>query len=495
MAHPFPQYTDYDALGLADLIRRGHVSAEEVIESAILRIEELNPRLNAVVTPLYDAARRELAEMSASAPLYGVPFLIKDLILTYQGVPTTASSRFYTDVVPAEDSFLMKRFRKAGLVTLGKTNTPELGILAITESELRGACRNPWNTDYTPGGSSGGSAAAVSSRMVPVAHGNDGGGSIRIPASCCGLVGFKPSRGRNPLGPIFLQGAFGLIEEHVLSRTVRDSAFLLDLTRGPEFDTSYVLEKGSSSYLAATRTPRQGLRIAYSDEPLLGSETDEECRKALAETVALCRKLGHTVTEAAPEVNAQRMVDVYFTLTTAALSLEIVKTARVMHRRISRKDFELITYFLHVLGLSVKSVELSDALHEAQMASLAVAHFFTDYDVLLTPTLAYPPVRIGSMDLTLPERLALEVLSRLPVRPLMKTARRVMGDDAVNRTPNTQLFNITGNPSVSLPIGWSTGGLPIGIQCSAGYRKDALLFSLAGELERERQWASYRPPL
>jgi amidase len=491
MPETFPEYPRYDATGLAQLIRAGEVPPEEVLEAAVARIEQWNPLLNAVIRPMFEEARATLRSASPSlrdAPFFGVPFLIKDLFLTYGGYPTTGSCPLYAELTPEEDSFLMRRFKQAGLLTLGKTNVPELGVLAVTESRMHGACRNPWDTARSPGGSSGGSAAAVAARMVPVAHGNDGGGSLRIPASACGLVGMKPSRGRNPAGPRYLRPVFGFAEEHVLTRSVRDSAAILDLTNGPGYRTPFAMPEARRGFLDATRRSPSKLRVAVASEPLLGSTTDPSCARAVEETAALCRELGHEVVPAVPALDRRRLMEAYFIMPATALGVELREVARQAGKRIGAATLEPITRFLYELGRSISAERFAEAWSDVEIATREMAEFFESYDVLLTPTMATPPVPIGSMELRPLQRAALQVLSTVRLPALMEAALRTIAPDAFDQTPNTEPYNFSGFPAVSLPLSWSDTGLPIGVQFGAGFAREELLFSLAAQLEAARPW-------
>ncbi|MCP4667725.1 MAG: amidase, partial [Deltaproteobacteria bacterium] len=291
-----------DATAQADLVRRKEVKASELVEAAIDRIERVNPELNAVVTPMYDEARDAVKAGPTDGPFAGVPFLLKDLLAAYKGVRMTLGSTLMRDFVPDHDSELVRRLKRAGLVIVGKTNTPEFGILPTTEPRLFGPCRNPWDRERTTGGSSGGSAAAVAAGMVPMAHGNDGGGSIRIPASCCGLFGLKPTRGRNPLGPDFGDIMGGLVAEHAITRSVRDSARLLDATSGPDVGDPYWAPPAERPFAQEVGADPGRLRIAFTVEATTGVEIHADCVNAVKDAAGLCAELGHEVVEAAPEV-------------------------------------------------------------------------------------------------------------------------------------------------------------------------------------------------
>mgnify|MGYP000113774213 CR=1 FL=1 len=298
----FQEYDQYDGLGLAELVKKKEISPAEICEEAIDRIEKVNPQLNAVVTPMFDEARKFVMESAPDGPFIGVPFLLKDLLETYAGVPETRGSKAYRNNISDHDSEIVKRYKKAGLIILGKTNTPEFGLLGVTEPELHGPTRNPWNIDHTPGGSSGGSAAAVASGMVPMASGNDGGGSIRIPASCCGIFGLKVSRGRNPTGPEHGNLWQGAAIEHALTRSVRDSAGILDATHGGDIGAPYFIPHPSKPFLETIKESPGHLRVAFNTKSPIDTPVDPDCVKAVEHTAGLLEKLGHDVEEAKPEI-------------------------------------------------------------------------------------------------------------------------------------------------------------------------------------------------
>jgi len=307
----FSDYDRYDGLGLAELIRKGEVSAREVCEAAILRIETLNPALNAVIQPMFDLGRRAVETGLPDGPFRGVPYLLKDLVAAYAGVPLTAGSRARRDFIPDRDSELVRRFKQAGLVILGKTNCPEFGLLAVTEPELHGPTRNPWDTGRTPGGSSGGSASAVAAGMTPLASGGDGGGSLRIPASHCGLFGLKPTRGRNPTGPLYGTLWQGAVVEHAITRSVRDSAALLDATCGADAGAPYVIPPPKRPYLEEVSREPGKLKIAFNTRSPIGTEVHPECVRAVEEAARLLEDLGHAVEAAQPDLNGEALAKSY----------------------------------------------------------------------------------------------------------------------------------------------------------------------------------------
>jgi amidase len=492
---PMPEYESYDGLGLADLIKRREVSAGEVIEAAIARIEGRNPAVNAVIHTMFEQARRAAAAPLPDGVFSGVPFLLKDLMAAYAGEPLTSSCRFLSGHVSDHDSELVTRHRRAGLVVLGKTNTPELGILGVTEPVLHGPTLNPWNLEHTPGGSSGGSAAAVAAAMVPFAHGGDGGGSIRIPSSCCGLFGLKPSRGRNPLGPDFGESWCGMVQEHAISRSVRDSAALLDATCGPDLGAPYFAPPPPRPFLAEVGADPGRCRIAFTPSSLFGETTHPECRAAVEDAARLLTSLGHDVDEAAPILEKARLRRAYLAVVAVNTARAIEFAGEIMGRLPSRDGFERETWFLGVIGRHMPASEYQSAIDYLHRVRRSVAEFFEHHDLLLTPTLAHPPARIGALAPRPSQRLAMAALGALPSRALLARALDEMATEAFEATANTMLFNQTGQPAISVPLWWSTEGLPIGTQVAARYGEEGLLFRIAGQLEQARPWSDRRPPL
>ncbi|MGM0576031.1 MAG: amidase [Myxococcota bacterium] len=490
----FPEYDDLDAIGLADLVRAGEVSPAECLDAALERIEARNPRLNAVVHAMYDRARKRVDDLP-HGPLRGVPFLVKDLKLKIAGTPTTNSTKLLAGRAAERSSVLAERYEAAGLQILGKTNTPEFGIMGITEPELRGPCRSPWNPDHTPGGSSGGSAAAVSARMVPAAHGGDGGGSIRIPASACGLFGLKPTRGRVTMAPFMGEAWSGFVQEHVLSRSVRDSALLLDLSDAWTPGEPYAAPAKVRSWSEEVGADPGRLRVAFTRETLYAGESHPECVAAVEKTASLLEDMGHEVVEARPPFPRDEMVRAYFLVVCAGVAHFVTTTAEEAGVRPRPADFEPATWLMALIGWKTPAADLLAAQQQIQRTARDVAHFFLEHDVLVTSTMAQPPARIGELAMTRAERLQLAVLRNLPLRALLDVALNKMGEGKLAWTPNTQLFNQTGQPAMSVPLHWSADGLPIGVQFAARFGDEATLFRLAARLEEARPWADRRPSL
>ena len=470
-----PELSQFDATATAELVATGQVQPIELVDAAIERIERLNPKLNAVVTPLYDQARDAARSELPPGPFRGVPFLLKDVLGFLAGVRHTSGSSYLRDYVPDHDSELVVRFKKAGLVILGKTNCPELGILPTTEPRLFGPARNPWNLERTTGGSSGGAAAAVASGMVPVAHANDGGGSIRIPASCCGLFGLKPTRARNPLGPDVGDIMGGLVAEHVLTRSVRDSAALLDATCGPGIGDPYWAPPRERPYREeVTRDPGR-LRIALTTAAPSGSPVHADCIAAARDAAALCESLGHRVEEAAPHIDPGLFGQSFIAVWAAGCTASIDGMAFLTGRAPTADQFEPLTWALYEMGRQVSGPNYLLAHTMLQRASREVGRFMQIYDVWLTPTLADPPLPLGSFDSP-------------PGDPLAGLRR------AQQFVPFTPIANATGQPAMSVPLAWNSVGLPIGVHFFGRFGDEATLFRLAAQLEAARPWRDRRPP-
>jgi amidase len=478
---PFAEYASFDGLGLAELVAKGDVTPTHLVEEAITRIERHNPALNAVIYKMYEQARAT-AQQQTKLPrgerrgaFFGVPFLLKDILGNYAGVPTTSACRFMTGVPALRDDTLVVRYKAAGLIACGKTNVPECGILPTTESALYGPCRNPWNLAHSTGGSSGGSAAAVAAGMVPLAHANDGGGSIRIPAACCGLVGLKPTRARNPMGPDIGDFANGIVAEHVVSRSVRDSAAALDATHGPEAGDPYFAPPVTRSFLEESRTPPGRLRIAFATTSPSGKSVHPECSAAVHRAAALLQELGHVVEEASPTIDDGMVASAFLTVFTSAHAAMIDGFGLLNGRTPTEADFEGLTWALYQQGRQVPATQYHLSIAMLQMAARQIGRFHETYDCWLTPTLAKPPLPLGTID--------------IQARDLATGLAPVM-----DYVPVTPLQNATGQPAISLPLHWTADGLPVGVMFTARFGDEATLFRLAGQLEETQPWRDRRPP-
>ncbi|RJR20737.1 MAG: amidase [Desulfobacteraceae bacterium] len=492
----FKEYHKFDGLGLAELVRKKEVSPEEICEEAIERIELLNPGLNAVVTKMYDQARETARRPLPDGPFAGVPFLLKDLIAAVAGVPLTNGSKAFKNYIPDHDSELVKRFRQAGLVFLGKTNTPEFGLLGYTEPELHGATRNPWNIDHTPGGSSGGSAAAVASGMVPIASGGDGGGSIRIPASNCGLFGLKVTRGRNPTGPQYGAIWQGAVIENVITRSVRDSAAALDAISGRDIGAPYYLPDPDMPYLKEIEQSPGSLKIAFNMHSPVDREVHPECIKAVEDTVDLLQKLGHKLEPAEPEIDGKKLAGSYLAMYLGEIAADIDELRTVLGRKARQSDVEMLTWTLGLLGRTYSAGYFVKAMREWGIASRIMGRFNEKYDLYLTPTTAYPPVKIGELKPRPAERILMNGVNKLGLGRLLKASGiiDVLAVESLSKTPFTQLANFTGQPAMSVPLHWTADGLPCGVQFIGRFGDEATLFRLAAQLEKEKPWFDRRPP-
>ncbi len=464
-----------DATALAELVRIGEIHPRALLEEAIARIEDLDPSLGAVPVRLFDQAYEQIREGLPTGPFTGVPFLVKDLLATVANVPQTSGSRFVRGYVPTVDSELVARFRRAGLVIVGRTNTPELGLAPTTEPLLRAPTRNPWDVTRSPGGSSGGAGAAVAARMVPMAHGNDGGGSLRIPASCCGLFGMKPTRGRNPLGPSVGDVMHGLVVEHALTVSVRDSAALLDATRGMDVGAPYDAPYCMQPYVREVRTPPGVLRVAVSVRTIARTPVHPDCVTAVEDAARLLTDLGHTVFAREITVDdPERLSAGFVSLWAGGTAASLDGLARMLGHPPTPDDVEPMTWALYNLGRSTPLSAYLVAVADLQRVAREVQRGFADVDVWLTPTLAEPPVPIGTFAATGDDP--------------MKGFRRGM-----LYAPFTPLWNVTGQPAMSVPLYWNAQGLPIGVQCIARFGDEATLFRLAAQLEAARPWAVRKP--
>jgi amidase len=486
------EYARYDATGLAELVARKEVTAAELLEAALARAEALNPRVNAINIPMTEIARAR-AFTTPDGPFGGVPFLIKDIYQDYAGVPTTAGCRALRDRIPERHAEVVARFLAAGLVIFGKTATPEFALKGITESRLFGATRNPWDLSLTPGGSSGGAAAAVAAGIVPMAGASDGGGSIRIPASFCGLFGLRPSRGRVPAGPHKDEIWEGASSEHVLTRSVRDSARMLDAIAGADAGAPFVIAPPARPYAEEIRRDPGKLRIGFSMRSPLGTAVDGECVAAVENAARLLSGLGHHVEPAEPAIDGQALARCYFMLYFGHVAADV---AEVKHlTQCSENEFELDTRVFALLGRSIPSGDYV-ALHRQWNAfARALGDFHSRYDLYMTPTVAQPPARIGELDHSPLQGAGTRLMLALrPGKLLWKSGIvEKLALESLQRTPFTQLSNLTGTPSMSVPLHWSTDGLPVGVQFVARFGEEATLFRLAAQLEQARPWAQRQP--
>ncbi|MBI2827576.1 MAG: amidase [Planctomycetia bacterium] len=465
------ELANLDGLALADLVRRKQVTPRELVDAAIARVERLNPAINAVVTETYEQARTRTDGPVPQGPFAGVPYLLKDLDPN-KGVRLTYGSVLFKDNIADETSEIIRRMEQAGLIVIGKTNTPEFGLLPTTEPRLFGPCRNPWNRDYSSGGSSGGAAAAVAARIVPLAQASDGGGSIRIPASCCGLFGLKISRGRNPEAPGVEDDGLSVV--HCVSLSVRDSAALLDATRGPTAGERWYAAPPKRPYAQEVGAPPGKLKIAMMTKDLAGNAAHADCVAAVTSTAKLCEELGHTVEEASPKIDGEAYANAFMVLW-AAVAGRVVKAAtKVLGSKPPEEALEPWTWKLAEKDATHTPADASLAWSEVlQPASYEMVRFLSRYDLLLTPVLGLPPIKIGELQQTLSYDAMLERL--------------------LTYVAYTPFVNATGQPAMSVPLYWNAAGLPIGSHFVARHGDEATLVRLASQLERARPWIKRRP--
>jgi amidase len=493
----FKEYDQYDGLGLAELIRTRQVSTDEVCEAAVRRIERYNPKLNAVVTPLFEFARRSIAQGLPAGAFQGVPFLLKDLLSILAGAPLSFGCKALKDFVPDHDSELVRRFKQAGLVILGKTNTPEFGLVAYTEPELFGPTRNPWDSTRTPGGSSGGAAAAVSSGMVPLAGAGDGGGSIRIPAAYCGLFGLKPSRGRIPTGPDFGELWQGAVVEHVITRTVRDSAAMLDAAAGADVGAPFVVAPPDRPYLEEIGREPPRLRIAFHLRSPIGTPVHPENEKAVLQAAVILQKLGHEVAEASPDLDGMALARSYLTMLYGEVAADLKDLEQVIGRAAGPQDVEAATWTLGLLGRCESAASMAAARRLWGRAARTLGRFHEVFDLYLTPSTAQPPARIGELKPKPHEVAALKAVNRLSRGRWLRRSGIIerLAIRNMARTPFTQLANFTGQPAMSVPLHWTREGLPCGVHFMARIGDEGALLRLAAQLEKASPWFHRRPAI
>jgi amidase len=473
----FAEYDDYDGLGLAHLVRRGEVSPAELLEEAIARVERHNPKLNAVVYKAYDEARASAKGRLPDGPFKGVPFLIKDISMPVKGWPMTNGSALLRNNVSADDAELTRRYRASGLVFAGKTNTPEFGIPGTTEGRHLGICRNPWNTNHSSGGSSGGAASAVASGMVPMAHGSDGLGSIRIPSAQCGLVGMKPTQYRNPGGPDDRGRAHGFVVDHVLTRSVRDSAAMLDATGYPEFDAPYAPVPKVRPYMDEIATPPGRLRIGLYTEVPKGIAPHPDVQKVFDDTAKLLEELGHTlIVKKDLPIDWRRLYRAQGAVSGAMFAASIDDIRETLGREPADDEMEPLAWASYRGSQKLTGAMVGKGLQDLRLISRQILGLWREFDVLLSPVTLAPAPEIGLLDPV-----------NVEPREFNRRQAKVFG--------YTPPYNMTGQPSLSLPMGMSSGGIPIGMMFTARIADEAVLFRLAAQLEQARPWIDRKPPV
>jgi amidase len=469
----FAEYDRYDATGLAHLVRRREVTPLELVDAAIARIERHNLQLNAVVYRAFDEARKTATGKLPDGPFRGVPFLIKDISLPVAGWPMTNGSAYLRDHVTKHDAELTRRYRQAGVILLGKTNTPEFGIPGTTEGRHLGICRNPWNPAHSSGGSSGGAASAVASGMVPMAHGSDGLGSIRIPAAQCGLVGVKPTQNRNPGGPDDGGRAHGLVVDHVLTRSLRDSAAMLDWTGFPEDDAPYAPIPKARPYLEEIRTAPGRLRIALSTEVPRKTLPHPDVQAVFDDTVKLLGELGHDLIEKRElGIDWRKLYRAQNAVSGAMFAASIDNLAKLLGREPHEDEMEPLAW----AGYRAGKAQVGEGLQNLRTMSRQVLALWREFDVLLSPVTLAPPPKIGHLDPV-----------NVEPREFNKRQSVIFG--------YTPPYNMTGQPSFSLPLGFSSDRLPIGMMFTGRFGDEATLFRLAAQIEQARPWHDCKPPI
>jgi len=476
----FKEYESHDALGLAALVKRREVSAGELLDAALERVAVRNPAINAVHGVREEVARKAIAAGLPAGPFEGVPFLLKDITAVARDLPMSWGSRFFAGQTSDVDSEVVTRHRASGLVIFGRTTTPEMAINPSTEAVLYGGpTRNPWHLAHSTGGSSGGAAAAVAAGIVPMAHATDGAGSIRIPASCCGLFGLKLTRGRTPAGPLAGEGWGGLTGDHVITRSVRDSAAALDATHGADLGAPYFAPPAPASFLDEAMRPPGRLRIAFMRATLDGAAIHPEVAAAADEAARLCESLGHAVTEAKPALGTEEMLVPLMKVVGCGTAMTIERRIKALGREPGPEELEPVTRGALELGRRTSGADYLIALATLHALGRRVARFFLDHDVLLMPVLAEPPARLGRFVMTNPDFLDYR-LGPKGIAPY---------------SPFTPLANMSGQPAATVPLAWSKDGLPIGIQFVARFGDEATLLRLGAQLEAARPWAGKRPKL
>ena len=461
------EYFSYDALGLAELVRTKQISSIELLEVAIALTEKLDPKLNAVPIKHFELARENLKNNTDSGIFNGVPFLLKDLNNYLKGTVTSGGSRVLENITADHTSELVKRTLDSGLNIFGKTNSPELGLTVTTEPVLYGPTRNPWDLDRSSGGSSGGASSAVAAGIIPMAQASDGGGSIRIPASCCGLFGLKPTRARTPLGPVSLEGWGGQSIFHCVSVSVRDSAALLDVTSGPEKGAPYRSAYQEKSFLEQINIEPGNLKIGYLEDSSIS--VDEDVEEVMNSTIDLCQKLGHSVESTKINFSSEEISLAIITIISSNVSYAVKSQSDQTGREVSNEYFENVTLQMAENGNNFSASDYVNAIKINHRLGQELEKMFDHYDVLLSPVLASPPVKIGTIDMNTND---------------MKT----YVERLTKYSPFTGIFNQSGQPSMSVPLFRTKDNLPVGSMFSAAFGNENLLFSLAGQLEQAQPW-------
>ena len=485
----FEEYLQYDGLGLADLVANKQVHSSELLSAALERSSIANPELNAIIIPMHEHALKR-SQQNLSGPFAGVPFLVKDLFQEYAGYPTSYGCQGLKRIgyIAETNAEIVNRWEKAGIVTFGRTNTPEFGIKGITEPDAWGACHNPWNLKHNSGGSSGGSASAVAGGLVPVAGAGDGGGSIRIPASYCGLFGLKPSRGRTPWGPQFSEAMHGAAMQHVLCKTVRDSAAMLDAVQGPEQASLFIIQSPTQKYLDVIQQMPKKLTIAFNTQSPIGTKVSKDAIQAVQQTAKLLESLGHIVVEDRPQINGLELAKDFITTWFSQFSY---MQAQIKHMSgATDEDFELDSNALAAFGAKTTATDYIHILENRGMYSTQMNIFFEKYDLYLTPTTASVAPKNGEVAMPSWQKPILKGLLKVGKAHYLAQGKLVekMVQENLSWVPFTQLANVTGLPAMSVPLYWNKNGLPLGSQFIAPFGREDRLLQLAAQLEQAQPW-------
>ncbi len=490
----FSEYEQYDGLGMAKLVKEKHVTPGELLEEAISRAEK-HKKLNTIIYPMYDMARKVAKDKLPDGPFTGVPTLLKDLIAEYKGTPISYGSKALRNNISKKDSELVKRIKSTGVVIFGKTNAPEFGIMGTTEPEHFRPCRNPWDLERSTGGSSGGSGAAVAAGIVPLAHGGDGGGSIRIPSSMCGIFGFKPTRGLTPLGPDHGEIMDGAVVQHVLTRSVRDSAAMLDSTMGSEPGSPYNIMFPKEKFLDTQHQSFKKLKIAYSAKSIMGDAVHPDVEAGLNHTVQILKGLGHELIEDQPEIDGNQLSKAYLINLAGHISNDVEDTKKLVGKNVALSELEILTKTLALIGRSLTALEFIQAKKYWHKISYEMDIFHQKYDVYLTPVVAVPPPILGSQKLKPIEIFLMKIINFSGAGRALINSGIVekIARESFEKFPFTQISNLAGTPSMSVPLFWNKDNLPIGSLFSAKIGEDSTLFRLAFELEKTSPWFNKKP--
>ncbi|MDX1942666.1 MAG: amidase family protein [Saprospiraceae bacterium] len=491
----FQEYRKYDALGLAKLVQKKEITPLELVEIAIQRAEAVNPKINAIIYKMYDQAKDMAKQADINAPFAGVPFLIKDIGIHIKNEPLTRGCKAWKGYKSSEDSLIVEKYRQGGLTFLGRSNSPEFGLTPYTEPQFYGPACNPWNTNKTAGGSSGGSAAAVAAGITPIATASDGGGSIRIPAANCGLFGIKPSRGRVSLGNTLGEWWSGAVVEGCVSRSVRDSAAFLDLIQGNAPGDLYLVKPPIRSYLEEIQTSPKPLKIGFSTKHTLGHGIDSECIAAVKHAAGLLESLGHQVEEVELPFKPEDLTEIFLMMVTAETAADLQELSQYLNRRVRPSDVETTTYALGLLGRTFSAKDFVVQKRRWNEVARRVGAFHEQYDLLLTSTVSMLPFDIGAIQPSTAEITSLKMINTLGLGVVLKASVGPLAEKTFSYIPYTAIANMTGQPSMSVPLYWTKDNLPVGTMLSAALGREDLLFQLAAQLEQAQPWFDIMPEL